>query len=216
MINNKLWDNFVEELEVVKNCFSNRDLNSYADNFVLREIDNYIVSSLERIFVLYEDTVLLIGKYRILSASITARSLFEAICMLIEFYRKIQASVQRRDLETFRSTITNFSFASQEFGNEVSVSLPNVMNAVRSSDKKFKNSLIIYGVLCEAVHPNWTGRATVDNVTQIQNDPVTLRLYISIMAISSHLNGCMLETNNLDEFLGKNKKNIEKMLSQTD
>jgi hypothetical protein len=207
----KAWNVFVEALETNKSALSDRDNVFYIQNPVLNELNVFMISSLERILYLYEDTIFLLKNNRILSASITARSLFEGICMLMEFQRKIKACVQKGNYKNFKVTLTNFTFASKEFESIKTGSLPNVMDAIRNSEKTIKNSLLIYGILCEAVHPNWAGRIAV-KFDQMGRDPVTLRLYISIMSLSSFLKECFGQTLLFDDFMNKNKKNIKNML----
>lgn len=85
------------------------------------------------------------------------------------------------------------------------------MDAIRSSEKLIKNTSMIYGILCEAVHPNWTGRVVL-KINQIENDPVTLRLYLSILSLSTFLKECMHQILDFDNFINQNKRSIKRML----
>ena len=59
-------------------------------------------------FVLYSDALSLLENNRVLSAMVS-RSGLEILCSMIEFYRKIKASLLRRDL-IILTTLINFSF----------------------------------------------------------------------------------------------------------
>lgn len=207
----KDWEIFIREFDKSQIDFSQRNNSFYMMNPILKELNNYICSSCERIFSLYEDTIFLLKNNRILSASITARSLFEGICVLMEFLRKIRASIQKGIYKNFKNTLVKFTFASREFESGEFGSLPNVMDAIRSSEKLIKNTSMIYGILCEAVHPNWTGRVVL-KINQIENDPVTLRLYLSILSLSTFLKECMHQILDFDNFINQNKRSIKRML----
>ena len=149
---------------------------------------------------------------RILSSAMVARSGLEVLCTLIEFYRKIKASLQRQDLNNFKTTLRNFSFANLEFSENVEISPPNVMNAIRTVDKIQPLTMQIYTTLCECVHPNWSGLSVVDDSKNVNENPVTARLFLAIVNSINLLKFVFDATLDFDLFMVQNAKNYKAML----
>ena len=210
---NIFWENFILDLNKNKERFNERDTFLYLSSSILSEVNRYIEQNFSRIFILYEDTIFLLEAEKLLSASITARSLFETVSMLNEFYRKIEASLKRSDLSTFRSTLSKFSFASSEFSEGDKISLPNVMDAVRTMENISPGCTKLYSVFCDAVHPNWSGRKVLKVNDHVNMDPITLRLYISILSLGKIVNLCVQRTEQYDKFMFSQRKNISKLLN---
>ena len=144
-------------------------------------IYDYLVGSLYRITNLTRDTLELLEGYRPLSASMTARGVFETVGILSEFIRQINAAMSSEDIASVVKVIRNYNFASKEFEEDVSIKTPHVLDGIRKLDKKVKGVVRCYDILCEVVHPNWSGRNIRDDDYTSVNG---LRLFAAIFFLS--------------------------------
>ena len=127
--------NYWQTIKSVTETFEDRKKNLQFQDQYLEEVNRFIDLSFNKALILYTDALSLIEANRLLSSSMIARSGLEVVCTIIEFYRKLKASLQRKDLDNFKSTLRNFSFSNLEFSKNVGVTPPNVMNAIRTVGK---------------------------------------------------------------------------------
>ena len=206
--------NHWQTIKSVTEMFEDRKKNLQFQDQYLDEVNRFIDLSFNKALILYTDALSLIEANRLLSSSMIARSGLEVVCTIIEFYRKLKASLQRKDLDNFKSTLRNFSFSNLEFTKNIEVTPPNVMNAIRTVGKIKSMTLQTYSTLCETVHPNWSGLAVIDAKYSLEDNPVTLRLFLAISYAVNLLDTLIEETRDFDEFLRRNMKNYKAMILQ--
>jgi hypothetical protein len=108
---------------------------------------------------LTSDTDLLLGEDRLLGAAASSRSALETSATLSLFFNRFKLAVSSGQKEDLRRIIATFVLSSHEFSEEFAIKAPNVMDAVRFIDKERRGVFSAYCVLCEFVHPNWSGRS---------------------------------------------------------
>jgi hypothetical protein len=176
-------------------------------------IERFVKDSLFRAAQLAQDTELLLTSGRELGAASTARSVLETAGTLMYFFHKFKGAVASGDRGELRKLVSTFLLSSHEFSEEFSRKAPNVMDAIRYTDRRQKSALNAYCVLCEAVHPNWCGRVVVSASEQSdvkENNLRRLMVAISICVMTSSL----MRDDYIDfvDFMKKNRKNFKNAL----
>jgi hypothetical protein len=85
---------------------------------------------------------------------------------------------EHEEKEKLRITVKRHFFASREFLEKIEGKSPHVADGIRFLDKHDPGMIKIYDILCEAVHPNWSGTAALP-LLEDESSPVFLRLVLA-------------------------------------
>jgi hypothetical protein len=174
------------------------------------EVNSFIDRSLVRISVLLDDTSALVVEDRLLGAAATARASLETMAVIVEFFRRFKSAVKIGNGDEVRRVLGAFIFASVEFSDVSGQKTPNVMDAIRNADKQQAGALRVYGILCEVVHPNWSGRLHEGRDKNITwNAAAVQRLIVAISITASFADVVVREFSGFGEFVQVNRKNIK-------
>lgn len=178
-----------------------------------RDIEQFVDRNLVRVSALLDDTAVLLSDGRILGAAATSRAALETMAVVVEFFRKLQAAVKRADGGGIKSILSSFIFASFEFSEVSLQKTPNIMDAIRNAEKRQAGILPVYSILCEAVHPNWSGRIGHVLGEDIDWENATVQRLILSMAISASFSRVIDgDLRSFQEFVVKNRKNFSKAI----
>lgn len=176
---------------------------------VERDIEKFVDRNTARITALLDDTTLLLSGGRLLGAAATARAGLETVAIVVEFFRRLKASIQRSNGDDIRGILSSFIFASFEFSDVSQQKTPNIMDAIRSAEKRQTGLLRVYSILCETVHPNWSGRIHYAESGIVDWSDATVQRLMVAIAISASF-GSVLEgeLRSFQEFVSANRKNF--------
>ena len=149
-----------------------------------RDIENYVDENLRRVSGLLEDTAFLLARDSVIGAVVTSRACLETMAMVIEFFRRFKAAVSRTDGSELKKVLCTFIFASLEFKDVLPLKSPNVMDAIRHSDRKQGGVLDAYSVLCESTHPNWSGKIDYDGSGRLDWESANLHRIVVAVSIA--------------------------------
>ena len=173
------------------------------------DVGQFVDRNLVRVASLLDDTSILMASGRILGATTTARASLETMAIVVEFFRKFKAAVKRSDGTDIKNLLGSFIFASLEFGDLSQKKTPNIMDALRSAEKRQSGILNVYGILCEAVHPNWSGRIQYSSDGSLDwRDANVQRLMLAMTIGASFSNVLQEDLLTFQEFVTNNRKNL--------
>jgi hypothetical protein len=173
------------------------------------DVEQYVERNILRASALLDDTALLVNGERLLGAAASMRASLETIVVLVDFFRRFKSAVKRVDGGEIKRVLGSYIFASLEFSEVSQQKTPNVMDAIRAADKRRNGMIAVYSILCETVHPNWSGRIQEGSATDINWYGATVQRLIVAMAISASFSTILVR--DLDDFSGfvrSNRKNV--------
>lgn len=174
------------------------------------DVEQYIERNFMRISSLLDDTSMLVGNGRLLGAAASARASLETMAVLVDFFRKFKSAVKKVNGDEIKKVLGSYIFASFEFSGFSLQKTPNVMDAVRNSEKMQSGMMAVYEVLCEAVHPNWSGRIQERRGLDVNWHDATIQRIVVAVAISASFSTVLLrEFNEFLEFIITNRKNLQ-------
>ncbi|WP_152614053.1 MULTISPECIES: hypothetical protein [unclassified Leisingera] len=174
------------------------------------DVEQYVERNLMRVSALLDDTAVLVGDGRLLGAAASARAGLETMAVLADFFRKFKSAVKRVDGDEIKRVLSSYIFASLEFSGLSQQKTPNVMDAVRNSEKMQNGMMAVYGVLCEAVHPNWSGRIQESNDVEVNWYSATAQRLVVAISISASFSTVLI--GDLEEFFRftrTNRRNLQ-------
>jgi hypothetical protein len=138
-------------------------------------IRDYSLVVAKRVAELGDDADQTLQRGRVITACMAARGILESVGTYVDFVDKIVKFRESADKEKLRATVKKHFFASREFLEQLEGKPPHVADGIRFLDKHGPGTTKIYDILCEAVHPNWSGTGALP-LLEDESSPVFLRL----------------------------------------
>jgi hypothetical protein len=206
--------NLVFECSRVLHRFSTEPVSIFETNFGIEpDVEVFARDSVFRAAQLTSDTELLLSEDRLLGAAASSRSALETSAMLSLFFGKFKVAVSSGRKVELRRLISAFVLSSHEFSEDFAIKAPNVMDAVRFVDKEQKGIFSAYCVLCEFVHPNWSGRSF--SLLPNRNDRAELNSRRLVVAATIAATATVSVIEHYTDFAGYikgNRKNLQNTL----
>jgi hypothetical protein len=172
---------FLETIEQIPSTTELLLATKYQKSATWPVIRDYAVAVAKRLNELGEDADTSLQRGRVITACMAARGIMETSGTFVDFVEKVTKLRESNDKDKLRLTVKRHFFASKEFQQHLEGKSPHVADGLRCLDKQHPGVIRIYDVLCEAVHPNWSGTAALSSLGD-ETSPVYLRLAFAVYA----------------------------------
>jgi hypothetical protein len=172
---------FLETIEQIPSMIELLQATKYQVSATWPVIRDYAIAVGKRLSELGQDADASLQRGRVITACMAARGMLETSGTFVDFVEKVIKLRDSLDKDKLRLTVKRHFFASREFQQHLGGKSPHVADGLRCLDKQSTGTLKIYDILCEAVHPNWSGTAGLSLLGD-ETSPVYQRLAFATYA----------------------------------